>query len=234
MGNKEMLDNFRVLMESAQNQRRHWSAMMTNIMGFFIALFGGIWIYFLFEYLKDAGARPSYLLIPSGISAIILGLWRAYARYLDNRIADTYPELIFYEASLSCPCNFGVTGYLNKNVPNIKPIIQGNFSPEKKANAISILAESKHIGERGNRTIEYICASFILITLIASLGSIWWIRDTLQSQFLILYIICLGLIVLGLIITLISIFSNQKDPSEKLVKEIIDGLNNEDSKELKQ
>lgn len=217
-------DNIRSLLNSAQQQKHHRSAMITTLMGFVFILNGGLWSYFLIEYIKVAGEQPTLFLIPSAVSAISLGGWRIYTRYLDNQLASLYSELIFYEARLSAPYDFGESGYLIRNVPRVKPILESELQPEKKSKAIAILAESKHIGSRGHDTIEIVTLCFIVLTLVGSLLSLWWIKERLEFPYVTVYFVCLMAIVVGFALVLVSLCSHQRNPSTKLVADILEEL----------
>jgi len=223
-------DNIKALLTSAQQQRHHWSAMITTLMGFVIVLNGGLWSYFLLEYIRVAGERPTLFLIPSAVSAITLGAWRIYTRYLDDQIASLYSELIFYEASLSVPSNFGTSGYLIKNVPQVKPILESELLPEKKAKAIKMLAEAKRIGNRGHVTIEIATLVFIFLTLVGSLVSLWWVYvypkapfELPELPYLIVYILCLIFILIGIVLVIVALY-NQKNPTTKLVNDTLEEI----------
>ena len=217
-------DKIRSLLNSAQQQRRHWSTMIITLMGFVIVLNGGLWSYFLTEYIKGGGAQPTLVLIPSAVSATTFGLWRIYTRSLDKQIAYLYSELVYYEARLAVPHNFGISAYLTRSVPHIETILDSELEPEKKAKAIESLAKAKRIGSRGHARIEKWILNFIVLTLIGSIVALWRVyiyeKATLELPYLIVYIVCLAFIVLGIVLVVIAL-TYQRDPSPKLISAIM-------------
>lgn len=213
-------DNARAMLNSAQQERLHWSAMITTLMGFAVLINVGIWSYFLSEYIKLGGALPSYILIASAVSALTLGGWRLYTHYIDNQLAALYPELLLYEAKMSVPSDLGVSGYLIRNVPHIKPILEGKLSDEKRSKAIAFLAESKRIGHRGHRMIDLATLFFIILTLLESLVSLWRVNSFAGT----LYLICFIGIVVGLALTIFALSYYQKNPSTKLIDDTLENL----------
>jgi len=232
------LEDVRALLNSAQQQRLHWARTITMLIGFVVVLNAGLWSYFLIEYIKVDGALPSYILVPSAVSVITLGLWRIYTRYIDNHIASLYPELVYYEARLSVPPEMGISGYLIRNVPHIEAIIKRAVPPDKKREAIACLVKRNRVGSRGHDKIERTTLGFITITLIASILSLWRVWDSikimlasvelsLESVALLLtifYSACFVGIFLGLALVLFAKLSNQRNPEEGLVKKILKEL----------
>ena len=219
----ESNDTIPAMLNSSQQQRLHWSAMITTLMGFVIVLNGGLWTYFVIEYIKVVGAQPTLIIVPSVVSSITLGLWRIYTRYLDTEIVSLYPEIIFYEASLSVPRDFGLSGYLIRKVSPVSTIICSRYSPMNKARVIRNLVKAKRIGNRGHARIDQITLSFIGLTLIASIGSLWWVysHSPLETQYCVIYIILVCFIIAGLSFVIIAMQCFQKNPSVKLIQEII-------------
>lgn len=209
--------NARALADLRQQERLHWSAMITTLMGFTAVVNVGIWSYFLSEYIKAGGGLPSYVLIGSAVSAITLGGWRLYSRYLDNQIAALYSELVLYEAKMAVPPGLGVAGYLIRNVPNVKPIFDSNLSEKKKSEAIAILSESKNLGSRGHFVIDLVTLCAVIIVFIVSLLSLWH-ADSFAEP---IYIVCLIGIVGGLALVLIALCCYQRNPSPKLISTVL-------------
>lgn len=213
-------ENARALANLRQQERLHWSTMITTLMGFTAVINVGIWSYFLSEYIKVAGALPSYILIGSAISAITLGLWRIYTRYLDSQIAPLYSELMLYEARMSVPPGLGVSGYLARNVPSLRPILEAELSEDKKSKAIADLAKSKNIGSRGHSLLDVATLCLVVILLIGSLVSLSRVDSFCEP----IHVVCLVLVVAGLAFTVTAWRCYQKNPSPKLVEDILQRL----------
>lgn len=217
-------DNILSLLNLAQQQSMHWSTMITTLMGFIIVLNGALWSYFLIEYITGDATQPTLMCIPSAISAVTLGLWRLYTRYLDNQIAHLYSEILYYEVMLSTPHNSGVSGYLCRHVPFIESIITSKLEPLKKAEAIESLAKAKRIGNRGHALIDLGVLGFIVFTLVASVFAFWWVfihkGNNLELYNGLGYVVCLILILFGILLVFFALH-NQRNPSRDLITKVI-------------
>jgi hypothetical protein len=215
--------NARALANLTQQQRLHWSTMITTLMGFTAVINVGIWSYFLSEYINVAGGLPSYILIGSAVSSVTLGLWRIYSRYIDNQIAALYPELVLYEARMTAPLDLGTSGYLVRNVPNLKPIFEAKLTEEKRSKAIAMLVESKSIGNRGHKVLDLATLSVVIILFIGTLLSLWRVSFLMNP----IYIICLIGIVSGLVLVIVALCHYQSNPSPELVEDVLQKLSSD-------
>lgn len=101
-------DNARALLTSTQQLRTDWSSVITSHLGIAITVNIALWAYFLKSYV-EVPLDTQCLLIVSGISSLLLGLWRFYTRYIDNHLAALYPELLQYEGILGVPAEKGTS-----------------------------------------------------------------------------------------------------------------------------
>ena len=216
--------NARALLSWAQQERLHRSTMITTVMGFIVIINVAMWSYFLPQYIAYGGGSPTYILIPSFVSAITLAGWRHYTHLLDNQIARLYSELVYYQARLSIPPNFGIGGYLVNNVKHLEGIIDGGLSATNKSKAIEILVKSKRIGRRGQSLIDSFTSIFIAVTLIISLISLCRVASTIEEQFVPLYIVLLSGIVVGLALAIAPLACYHRNPSEKDVNKALEEL----------
>jgi len=97
----------------------------------------------------------SYIAFASTISIVLLVLWRWYTRYLDNGIANLYPELIFFEGKLSCPPQYATSSYLKRNLGSAGDLLDP-LSFEQKSQVVAQLVKEKRIGDRGHAVINWL------------------------------------------------------------------------------
>ena len=208
-------DDARALLQSAQQLRTHWSGVIVTHIGYAIMINVAIWSYFLKSYFDSLAvpgkAQPSYIVIAAALSAILLGLWRLYTRYIDNHIAGLYPDFLLYEGTLSVPSDHGTSGYLIRAIPRVKPILE--LTPEQKLKGIKILVESKRIGRRGHLAID-VCVFFILLGMSAVS---FLLRDELQCSVAIACFIGIGI---GFLCFVIGFFRYQRNPSKGFIEKI--------------
>ena len=213
------------LLRSTQQLRTHWSSAIIRLMGYAIALNTAIWTYLLKSYVESGvemtEAKSKYIVLAAASSAMILGLWRLYTHYIDNRIAGLYPDFIFYEGILSVPYSYGTSRYLSENVSGVDIILSDkDLTYVQKSKAIMILVKSKHIGRRGHLAIEIfslvVVVTMFLISLVASISS-----QSVQSP---LNIICFFLMAIGILFISLSMFFYQRNPSEELIKGVVPSL----------
>ena len=212
----------RVLLQSTQQLRTHWSGVITTHIGYAIMINVAIWSYFLKSYIdslvEPSEAQPVYIVLAAAISAIILGAWRLYTHRIDNHIAGLYPDFLLYESILSVPSDHGTSGYLIRAVPRVDLILLDNdLTIEQKLEGISILVNSKRIGRRGHLTIDLLTLLVLLGMLAISLS----LRSELQS---LLAMTCFIGICMGFVFMLIGLFFYQSDPSKRLIEEVLSKL----------
>jgi len=203
MSNAIQKEDARALLQSTQNLRLAWSSALTSLIGYTMIANVAIWSYFLKAYVdalnSNLNTQSNYIIIAASVSSILIGLWRLYTRYIDNQIANLYPDFLLYEGTLSVPPDHGSCGYLIRNVPNVDLILNANINLDKKINGIKELVERKCIGNRGHILFDIFAIVIIVMLLAASII----IRLTkIQS---LLTIFCLAGISIGLLLVLLGI-----------------------------
>lgn len=123
---------------------------------------------------------------------------------------------MLYEGVLDVPVNRGTSGYLIRNVPNVDGILRGNFTLEKKVEAIAKVVRSKRIGSRGHWVIDLFVSVISLVILSVTVTlSIQRKLDCSTS------LITLIMMAVGILFLIVGILHYQKNPSENFIKEII-------------
>lgn len=212
-------DDARALLQSTQRLRTHWSGVITTHIGYAIAINVAIWSFFLKSYVDYSAelskSQPLYILLAAAISAILLGIWRLYTHDVDNHIAGLYPDFLSYESVLKVPSDRGTSGYLIRAVPKIDLLLlDADLTPEQKLEGTSTLVKSKSVGRRGHLKID-------LFTLFIVLGMFWIsysVGSKLQSS---LALLCFSGIMVGALFILIGMLFYQKNPSKKVIDEIL-------------
>jgi len=213
----------RALIQSTQQLRTYWSGVITTHIGYAIMVNLAIWSYFLKSYIDSltvpSEAQPLYVLFASAISAITLGAWRLYTHYIDQYIAGLYPDFLLYESILSVPSNYGTSGYLIKAVHGVDLILLANdLTIEQKLEGISTLVKSKRIGSRGHLVFDI----FVLVIILGMLIKAYLLlQSELQSS---LSIACFAGICIGFLFVLIGLFFYQRNPSKKLIEQVLSEL----------
>ncbi len=209
------------LLLSVRQISTHWSGIISEQIGYAVAINIAIWTYFANSYIQSSRQSTDFinlLLAAGAISSIFSGLWRLYARYLDDKIANLYPEFIYHENILELPTNYGTTGYLMENVPNIRMLFENKkLSFPKKLYGLKELISKKRIGDRGHLTIDLIVITLLLGVFIISFYS------SLQVQTTLTYPLLFGEL-LGITIILICILRYQRNPKEKEITKLINKL----------
>jgi hypothetical protein len=173
------------LLNIAQQQRQHWSTLITSIMGFTVAFVSAIWAFSLPEYIKDIHNNfysPLWLVVGASITSVIVVLWRFYTRYIDNKLAHNFPEIIYYEALLEVPIHTGLTAYLiNMDQTRAKVIAKSNktvadlfssstgLTPLQKFKAVEWLVDARKIGDRGHRSLDIGALLYVLLMVLGSI-----------------------------------------------------------------
>ena len=165
------------LLASTQQLRTHWSGLIINIMGFTIVANLAIWSFFIQPYITIFNATEywehSYLAFASTVSLVLLFLWRLYTRKLDLGVANLYPDLIYFEGELSCPPDYGISGYLKRELGDAGDFLQSNdLTSEQKSKVASRLVKERLIGARGHKIINWITLlmMLVLVWIVFSLG----------------------------------------------------------------
>lgn len=220
MSNGIRQEDAQSLLRSTQQLRTHWSGVITSHLSLAITINAGIWSYFIKSYLdsssKGSTDALSYIAFSGGISTILLGLWRLYTRYLDDNIANLYPDFLLYEGVLNVPVDRGTSGYLIRNVPHVDGILKGNFTLEKKAEAIAKVVRSKRIGSRGHWFIDLFV--FVISLVIFSVTITFSMERKLECPTSLITLIIMGI---GILFLIIGILRYQRNPSKEFIEEII-------------
>jgi hypothetical protein len=103
-----------------------------------------------------------------------LTIWRNYAQYLDQKIAQLYPEILDYEIQLGVSQNAGLRGILSDS-KLIKKEIAAR-APQKQLNLIKELVKRNRIGWRGHKTFEWIVIIFIGLSIVIAFLYFWILR----------------------------------------------------------
>ena len=117
-------ENAKVLLGIAENRRQHLANAIDVSMGLAATLCFGIISFFFKAFIDNTGALNSsktdaqtyafsYVIFGFGLSSLILTIWRNYAQYLDQKIAQLYPEILDYEIQLGVSQNAGLRGILS-------------------------------------------------------------------------------------------------------------------------
>ncbi len=159
------------LLASTQQLRTHLNGLIYNIIGFTIIANLAVWTLFLQPYIthftQEQTWDHSYLAFASTISLVLLFLWRLYTRYLDLVIANLYPDFIYFEGKLSCPSDYGTSGFLKRELKDAGNFLQsGDLTSEQKAKVASHLVNRRLSGSRGHGITNW-------ITLLIMVGLVW-------------------------------------------------------------
>jgi hypothetical protein len=135
-------------------QRIHWSQEISQTDRLAVLATLSIWALFL----KDGTGEWQWrVAVASGLSALVIGLWRWQARHLDDGIAALYAPIMHYENALRISAENSLLRGLRRT----------HNSPEKVAQ----LVRDKRIGTRGHLAFDWVAVIAILamaaITLIA-------------------------------------------------------------------
>lgn len=214
-------EDARALLASTQQLRTHWSGVITSSIGIALTVNVAILSFFLKSYVDFAQNEPKqasdYLLIGSSACCLLLGLWRLYARYIDDHTANLYPDFLLYEGILNVPPRHSTSRYLSKEVPNVGLILESNLlSRDDKVKAIDELVQMKRIGDRGHLQFDaFVIGAMFFLTLLGAASALH------QSQsFEWTYLSLIGN-VLGLAFMGRAIGTFQCDPTKSTVEEVL-------------
>ncbi|MBA7690528.1 hypothetical protein ES703_99057 [subsurface metagenome] len=235
------------LLSIAEQRRQHLANIINALNVLFITLIFGIAAFFLKGFLDHSsmvnqpagtdGAQPfafSYIVLAAGLSSIILAFWRWYVRYLDDNIAELYPEIMLYESILGIPNDAGIAKHLTRQ-KTIRSVMPTLFQ-EQRRQLVKQLVEDRRIGRRGYTPFDIIvwciiggCVA-IAITDLYSLhtsGLLCKLIDYNEIRSLpILASKWIGyvLIVAGLGFQAFSFYRYQRNPSEPYVNKTVEKL----------
>lgn len=100
----------------------------------------------------------------SGLSSILVGVWRFYARYLDDAIAETYPSIAHYESALQVMPDNSV----------LKKLMKKGLTSD----SIREIVQAKLAGDRGHLPFDWLGLMLIPLMGIATVYSGDWGRLT--------------------------------------------------------
>ncbi len=176
-------ENARVLLSVAEQRRQHWSTAIGVLNGLAVTIIVGLWTFFLKSFLDTSSfVNPaitpadsqafafSYVVAAAGLSAIVLGLWRLYVRYIDDEIASIYPEIMSYEQLLGVGSGAGIQKYILRQ-PRIGAAFAQLF-PEQRQQLVAQLVKDKRIGRRGHGVIDAIVFVALFVFVLAILGDV--------------------------------------------------------------
>lgn len=177
-------DNAGRLLSIAEQRREHLSTAIAALNGLAVTIIVGVWTFFLKSFLDTSSfLNPaitaadsqtfafSYVVAAAGLSAIVLGLWRLYVRYIDDEIANIYPEIMRYEQILGVDSGAGIQRSILRQPP-IRAIF-ANSSPEQRQQTVAQLVKDRRIGRRGHGVIDTIVFVTLFVFVMAILGDVW-------------------------------------------------------------
>jgi len=211
-------ENVRTLLMFSLQLRTHLSNLISSLINYVVIINVGLWSYFLKSYVDSVILGQSnnlYIGVACAISSVSFLLWRFYTHYLDNHIAQLYPEFILYERRLNASYNMGTTGYLKRQVKGIEDIITSfELNDEQKAEVIRHLAKSKRMGGRGHLA----CNVGVSIIILGMLGVVISFIDIYTSQPTYYYTF-VGICLFSLCAVMLQMgFYNQKNPSKRHIE----------------
>lgn len=208
-------DDARALLQSTQNLRAFWEGIISLDYFFALAINVAIWTYLLRAFIESfsTGSNQgfSYLAVATGLSSLVLGLWRLHTRYLYNRIAGLYPDLLLCEKILGIESDRGTAAYLVSTIPRLRRILSGEeLNLPQKVKAISYLAAGRSMGRLSHMVIDIIVLGIIisLFGLCISLYSNLPFPLTIGS---------LMATIIGFLLVICSIFAFQRYPSQSII-----------------
>jgi hypothetical protein len=208
-------DDARALLQSTQNLRALWQGVISLDYLFALAINAAIWTYLLRAFIESfsTGSNQgfSYLAVATGLSSLVLGLWRLHTRYLYNRIAGLYPDLMLCEKILGIEPDRGTAAYLVSVIPRLRRMLSGEeLNPRQKGEAISYLVAEKSMGRLSHLVIDIIVLGLIIILF----GLCISVHSNLQFT---LAIGSLMATIIGFLLVLCGIFAFQRYPSQSII-----------------
>lgn len=211
-------DDARSQLSSNQQLRTHWSGIITNHLGLALTINIAIISYFLKAYIDSIYTGvPQYTLLfaLSALTSIIFGLWRLYAHYIDNSIANLYPDFLKCEYSIGLSEKEGTMKYLHREIKKAQYILDDeNISHVDKIVFLTKLIDYKRISTRGHFSIDLFT---IIIQIILIVSSFIVSCGHLTGFDFSLSIVAFS----GIIITLVGVFRFQKRTRQKDVEKAL-------------
>lgn len=224
----------KVLLPIREGLRRHWSNYINNLLNFQIAIQVGIWSFFgksIVGALETSSGQANlqayqYFVIAASISSIAIGVWRIYARHIEDQSTKLYPEILLYELQLGVEPPDGISQYLPEDIVAALKKHYRRATPQRCANALRKLAKKRRLGSlwAKNWSITYVVAITILMLLtkvfLVFLVLVFVFKGALQSV-LVLSVVYggIGCMSLGLILSILACCRYQKQPSGADIEE---------------
>lgn len=138
------VDAAKVLLSGAlPRQRIHWSQEITHADRFSITGALAIWPVFLHGGITDWSVAWA-----SGLSSLLLGLWRLNVRNLDAAIAQLYPAITKYEVALGMP----------SQTSTLRDARAGSDTEESVRRKV----EARRMGSRGHLPFDWVALLLII------------------------------------------------------------------------
>jgi len=208
-------DDARALLQSTQNLRALWQGIISLDYLFALAINAAIWTYLLRAFIESSSTGSnqgfSYLAVATGLSSLVLGLWRLHTRYLYNRIAGLYPDLMLCEKILGIEPDRGTAAYLVSTIPRLRRLLSGEeLNLRQKGEAISYLVAEKSMGRLSHIVIDII----VLGIIISLFGLCVSVHSNMQLP---LATGSLMATIIGFLLVLCGIFAFQRYPSQSII-----------------
>jgi hypothetical protein len=237
-------ESARTLLGVAEQRREHLSTAIRALNGLALTIVVGLWTFFLKSFLDASSfvnpaivpeySQPfafSYVVMAAGLSAIVLGLWRLYVRYIDDEIANIYPEIMSYEQVLGVGSSAGIQRSILKQ-RYIRAVFAQLYQTERQQ-LVARLVEDRRIGRRGHDVIDTIVFVALFLFVVAILGDVYiqlinhtlnkmvsW-SEILSNPLLALKWVGYFLIGVGSLVCIYAFFRFQRNPTQA---DVIDAL----------
>lgn len=214
-------EDARAQLASLQQLRTHWSGVITSHLGLALTINIGVITYFLKAYIDSTiSGLPQYTLLfsLSALTSIILGLWRLYTHYIDNSIANLYPDFLKCEYTIGLSNKEGTMNYLKRELSNTEKILDSEkLTFKEKLDFISELIKIKRIGTRGHLPIDLFSLS---IQIVLMSMAIWLGFDKMKTIDCILTMISF----LGILFTVLGVIRYQKWTRKKDINKTLEKI----------
>jgi hypothetical protein len=165
----DMKETSKIILSGEYSRRRGY---LTNVITTIniLAITGtiSIWAFFLKWDMLLENTQSSHkvfaiqLAWAGGLSSILLGLWRIYARFLDSAIIKLYPAMYLCEREI-IPKEISIF-----KPPGKEPFLANNFVLQ---NVIWKDVRNKDFGSRGHQFVDWIAVILIVLFSVISLFS---------------------------------------------------------------
>jgi hypothetical protein len=212
-------DEARSFLQSSQQMRAVWSGIISRNFVFTIAFIVAIWSYFLKAYIESGSNNLanglSFLAVAAGLTSIMLGLWRLYTRYIYNRVAGLYPDLLLSEKNLGIEPHRGISGYLQRSIPRLRQVLGEKYlNSEQKLDVIAFLVNRKSLGRKSHIVLDFIVIALIITLFVLCIG----VHANIQLPLAIGTIIAT---IIGFLLVLCGMLAFQRYPSQSIIKTAI-------------